>query len=326
MMATLRKSERKVTYRDYGCAKAHHTVGRTKRPHERFNDPVHLIRQVPEYSVIKLDPAAPLPAVPAHSDFWTIAQTMDELSLVCPTHQAPSVGILEREDHWIAFRVAGTMEFNLTGIVARISQVLADAGIGIFVVSTFDTDYILTAGQTVGQAIDSWQQSGINIIQPIAHTARLDIVPLEYELEDIANNNRDNKLWLDDFPSEGDLRISRLMQLTGPHAIGTTNLFQLRLRSTGEACGGCGFKGEFHDGDFTAIEIGYGLTDSTQGKGLGTELLRGLIAIAQIRGIAILVAEADNAHAASHRILEKNGFELFKSDDEVKWWKLSLRD
>jgi RimJ/RimL family protein N-acetyltransferase len=326
MMATLRKSERKVTYRDYGCAKAHHTVGRTKRPHERFNDPVHLIRQVPEYSVIKLDPAAPLPAVPAHSDFWTIAQTMDELSLVCPTHQAPSVGILEREDHWIAFRVAGTMEFNLTGIVARISQVLADAGIGIFVVSTFDTDYILTAGQTVGQAIDSWQQSGINIIQPIAHTARLDIVPLEYELEDIANNNRDNKLWLDDFPSEGDLRISRLMQLTGPHAIGTTNLFQLRLRSTGEACGGCGFKGEFHDGDFTAIEIGYGLTDSSQGKGLGTELLRGLIAIAQIRGIAILVAEADNAHAASHRILEKNGFELFKSDDEVKWWKLSLRD
>jgi len=301
-------------------------VGRTKRPHERFNDPVHLIRQVPEYSVIKLDPAAPLPAVPAHSDFWTIAQTMDELSLVGPTHQAPSVGILEREDHWIAFRVAGTMEFNLTGIVARISQVLADAGIGIFVVSTFDTDYILTAGQTVGQAIDSWQQSGINIIQPIAHTARLDIVPLEYELEDIANNNRDNKLWLDDFPSEGDLRISRLMQLTGPHAIGTTNLFQLRLRSTGEACGGCGFKGEFHDGDFTAIEIGYGLTDSTQGKGLGTELLRGLIAIAQNRGIAILVAEADNANAASHRILEKNGFELFKSDDEVKWWKLSLRD
>jgi len=301
-------------------------VGRTKRPHERFNDPVHLIRQVPEYSVIKLDPAAPLPAVPAHSDFWTIAQTMDELSLVCPTHQAPSVGILEREDHWIAFRVAGTMEFSLTGIVARISQVLADAGIGIFVVSTFDTDYILTAGQTVGQAIDSWQQSGINIIQPIAHTARLDIVPLEYELEDIANNNRDNKLWLDDFPSEGDLRISRLMQLTGPHAIGTTNLFQLRLRSTGEACGGCGFKGEFHDGDFTAIEIGYGLTDSSQGKGLGTELLRGLIAIAQNRGISILVAEADNANAASHRILEKNGFELFKSDDEVKWWKLSLRD
>ncbi len=326
MMATLRKSERKVTYRDYGCAKAHHTVGRTKRPHERFNDPVHLIRQVPEYSVIKLDPAAPLPAVPAHSDFWTIAQTMDELSLVCPTHQAPSVGILEREDHWIAFRVAGTMEFNLTGIVARISQVLADAGIGIFVVSTFDTDYILTAGQTVGQAIDSWQQSGINIIQPIAHTARLDIVPLEYELEDIANNNRDNKLWLDDFPSEGDLRISRLMQLTGPHAIGTTNLFQLRLRSTGEACGGCGFKGEFHDGDFTAIEIGYGLTDSSQGKGLGTELLRGLIAIAQNRNIAMLVAETDNDNAASQRILEKNRFTLLKSNETSQWWKLSLRD
>lgn len=326
MMATLRKSERKVTYRDYGCAKAQHTVGRSKGMRRRFNDPVHLIRQVPEYSVIKLDPAAPLPAIPTLSDFWTIAQTMDELSLVCPTHQAPSAGVLEREDHWIAFRVAGTMEFSLTGIVARISQVLADAGIGIFVVSTFDTDYILTAGQNVGQAIEAWQQSGINIIQPIAHTARLDIVPLEHELEDIANENRDHKLWLDDFPSEGDLRISRLMQLSGPHELGTTNLFQLRLRSTGEACGGCGFKGEFHNGDFTAIEIGYGLTESSQGKGLGTELLRGLIAIAQNRGISMLVAETDDNNAASQRVLKKNSFTLLKSDENSQWWKLSLRD
>ncbi len=299
-------------------------MGRSKGMRRRFNDPVHLIRQVPEYSVIKLDPAAPIPVIPAESDFWTIAQTVDELSLVCPTHQAPSVGILEREDHWIAFRVAGTMEFSLTGIVARISQVLADADIGIFVVSTFDTDYILTANQTVGQAIDAWQQSGIHIIQPIAHTAHLDFVPLEHELEDIAHENRDNKLWLDDFPSEADLRISRLMQLSGPHDLGTTNLFQLRLRSTGEACGGCGFKGQFHDANFTAIEIGYGLTDSSRGKGLGTELLQGLIAIAKYRGIEMLVAETDNDNAASQRVLEKNRFTLLKSDENSQWWKLSL--
>jgi len=74
--------------------------------------------------------------------FVFTARTDAEYSLVCPTSDVPR-NTLVREDGWRAFRIAGTLEFSLVGILAGISSVLAKAEIGIFAVSTFDTDYIL---------------------------------------------------------------------------------------------------------------------------------------------------------------------------------------
>ncbi len=286
-----------------------------------------LIRQLPAYSVLKLDPAGPIPSPPARTDFWSLSSSYDELSLVCMKDQSPTVSVLERSDDWTAFRVAGTMEFTLTGIVAQISQVLADAQLGIFVVSTFDTDYILVNHNDADMAVMQWRESGIEVIEPIHQTARLDFIDMNYELEDLAHNNRDGKLWADDYPTEGDMMIANLLLQAGTQSPPLTcTAFTLRSRSAGLALGGIGFKGEHIDGDFCAMEIGYGLAESVHRQGFGTEAIAGLIEIARERGMTQLCAETDFPNLASQRVLVLNGFnELSRSDTGI-WWELSILD
>lgn len=76
------------------------------------------------------------------SDFYFAGRTEEELSLVCRTAETPE-NTLRREDGWRGFRVVGSMEFGLVGILAGISGALAAAGIALFAVSTFNTDYVL---------------------------------------------------------------------------------------------------------------------------------------------------------------------------------------
>lgn len=75
-------------------------------------------------------------------DFCFIGKTNCENSLVCATDNVPS-NTTEREDGWRAFRIVGTLDFSLIEILSKISTILANEKIGIFVISTFNTDYIL---------------------------------------------------------------------------------------------------------------------------------------------------------------------------------------
>ncbi len=77
-----------------------------------------------------------------NSELFFVGKTDEELSLVCPTESAPK-NTIAREDDWRAFRICGVLDFSLVGILAKISKVLADNSIGLFAVSTFNTDYIL---------------------------------------------------------------------------------------------------------------------------------------------------------------------------------------
>ena len=74
--------------------------------------------------------------------FYFIGRTDEELSLVCRTEDTP-VETIEREDGWKGFRIRGVLDFSLVGILAKISGILAENRIGIFAVSTYNTDYIL---------------------------------------------------------------------------------------------------------------------------------------------------------------------------------------
>ena len=76
------------------------------------------------------------------SGFFFIGNTGDEISLVCLTKNVPS-RTTAREDGWRGFRVQGPLDFSLVGILSEISGALAERGIAIFAVSTYDTDYIL---------------------------------------------------------------------------------------------------------------------------------------------------------------------------------------
>lgn len=66
-----------------------------------------------------------------------------------------------REDGWRAFRVAGTLDFSLTGILAGITAVLAERKIGVFAVSSFDTDYLLVRTGDLERALAAFRESGI---------------------------------------------------------------------------------------------------------------------------------------------------------------------
>ena len=88
--------------------------------------------------------------------------TDEERSLVCPTVSVPE-NTTDRDDGWRAFRVMGTLDFSLTGILARLSAVLAENKIGIFAVSTFNTDYILTKSANFDRALAALRASGYEI-------------------------------------------------------------------------------------------------------------------------------------------------------------------
>lgn len=88
-----------------------------------------------------------------------VACTDEENSLVCPSERVPG-NILVREDGWRCLRIAGTLDFSLVGILARIAQNLAEAGIPIFAVSTYNTDYILLKAEKLQDAVKALSAAG----------------------------------------------------------------------------------------------------------------------------------------------------------------------
>ncbi|MGO5549681.1 ACT domain-containing protein [Wansuia hejianensis] len=74
--------------------------------------------------------------------------------------------ITEREDGWRCLRMMGPLDFTLTGILAKVSAILASAGIGIFAVSTYNTDYIFTKGENFDRAIRALGEKGYKISIP----------------------------------------------------------------------------------------------------------------------------------------------------------------
>lgn len=90
---------------------------------------------------------------------WFAAKTDSELSLVCPTDSVPENPIA-REDGWRGFYIRGQLDFSLIGILAEISAILAQARVGIFVVSTFDTDYIFVKAAQLRSAIEALRARG----------------------------------------------------------------------------------------------------------------------------------------------------------------------
>ena len=88
-----------------------------------------------------------------------IGRTDAETSVVCLSAHAP-VHCLAREDGWRAFRVAGQMDFGLTGVLAGLATLLAQASVSIFALSTFDTDYILVKKENLSKALEALASAG----------------------------------------------------------------------------------------------------------------------------------------------------------------------
>jgi len=92
-----------------------------------------------------------------------IAKTADELSLVCETDYVPQ-NTIAHEPGWRGLKVAGVLDFSLVGILAGIAKVLADGGVSIFAVSTYNTDYILLKAVDFDKALLLLADAGYIII------------------------------------------------------------------------------------------------------------------------------------------------------------------
>jgi uncharacterized protein len=93
--------------------------------------------------------------------FWSISVSGDEISVI--SSKFDNINIENSEGPWSLFRVAGTLEFGLTGILASLTLPLADAGVSVFATSTFDTDYLLVKVQKATEAVSAWQQAGFRV-------------------------------------------------------------------------------------------------------------------------------------------------------------------
>lgn len=108
--------------------------------------------KVENYSLVNLD-----------AEYSFIGKTDEEKSLVCITNDVPS-NVLQRDDGWKGFRIQGVLDFSLIGILSKISAILADNGISIFAVSTYNTDYVLIKKENYQKALDVLKDSGYKIV------------------------------------------------------------------------------------------------------------------------------------------------------------------
>lgn len=104
------------------------------------------------FAVCRLDPSSDK-AAPGEFDaqeFVAIIRTPTEVAMVCTEDQAPKGAAIE--SGWVGLRVVGTLEFEMVGIISRLATTLADAAIPIFVMSTFDTDYVFVQQSSAAAA------------------------------------------------------------------------------------------------------------------------------------------------------------------------------
>ena len=106
---------------------------------------------------------ASLADVDQDSEFFFLGKTDEELSLVCRTEDVPAV-TTERDDGWKGFRMEGMLEFSMVGILSKLSGILAENEIGLFAVSTYNTDYILVKEANFAKAMEVLAAEGYTIV------------------------------------------------------------------------------------------------------------------------------------------------------------------
>lgn len=109
--------------------------------------------KVKDYSMINIE-----------NEFCFTGKTDEENSLVCAAENVPE-NVTERDDGWKAFRIQGILDFSLIGILSNISSVLAENKIGLFAVSTYNTDYIFIKEENFNKALALLQSDGYTVIK-----------------------------------------------------------------------------------------------------------------------------------------------------------------
>ena len=111
-------------------------------------------------SVCRLPVDAPWPVPPHGTAFFSVTRTEDEISVVCPEDSAPQGDHVRVEPDWRALEVAGPLDFSMVGVMAELTAPLADVDVSVFVVSTYDTDYVLVHAAALEKAVEALRGAG----------------------------------------------------------------------------------------------------------------------------------------------------------------------
>lgn len=122
-------------------------------------DPAYTLARYPEtLAVVRLGPGSDIPPWAESSSLFSVTATATETSVVCAARNVPTKA--RHQKPFTAFEVAGPLDFALTGVLAALLAPLADEGISVFTVSTFDTDWILVPADRADDASEAWRRRG----------------------------------------------------------------------------------------------------------------------------------------------------------------------
>lgn len=112
-----------------------------------------------ELAICRLPPTSPIPAWIGGKDFVSVTRTPAELSIVCYEAQVPEQ--VKAERNWRMLGIKGPLDFSMTGVLASLVSPLSDAGIAVFAISTYDTDYLLVKADRFERAMEILELSCI---------------------------------------------------------------------------------------------------------------------------------------------------------------------
>jgi hypothetical protein len=131
-----------------------------------MSDQTFTLNQFPEkLAVIGLPAGAEIPRWAESSSLFSVTATATETSIVCASRSVPAKVVSQKP--FTAFAVQGPLDFAMTGVLSTLLAPLAEAEISIFVISTFDTDWILVPVQHADKAAEEWRRRGHTVIAAV---------------------------------------------------------------------------------------------------------------------------------------------------------------
>jgi len=116
------------------------------------------------FAIVRLPPSQEIPRW-ATGDFVSITRTADEVSIVCKETAVPAGSHADRG--WQCLKVEGPMPLTTVGVASEFTALLAKAGVSVFLISTFDTDYVLVKGDALERAADALRGGGHSVRRPL---------------------------------------------------------------------------------------------------------------------------------------------------------------
>jgi hypothetical protein len=117
------------------------------------------------YAVLRFAPDADIPAWATYGEFFSVTRSKDELSVVCGLENLPEGERAEKE--WRVLKVGGPFSFDEIGVLASLVQPLAKEQVSVFVISTFDTDYLLIQSSRLQMAIQTLRDAGHHVVDSL---------------------------------------------------------------------------------------------------------------------------------------------------------------